>query len=148
MEEYAASGAMMDHTPGAKFLRRGVKAGDFVNVFSVKRGILYLLGKLQVGKIVFSTREAEKLLQQEALWEGPEHLIASRCTPVLLIEVPIKITKDLRFETASGQTALKFVEPGKLDRQTLREVRELTYDSALELDKLLPKMEPLFVGKP
>ncbi len=147
LEGYVAAGAMMDHTPGSLFVRRGVKAGDFVYVFSVKRGVLYLLGKLQVGEIVFSTHEAEKRLQQDNLWEGPEHLIASCCTPAQLIDVPIQVVEKLQFETASGQTTLKFVEPGELDPQTIRGVRELTYDSALELDRLLPAMEPLSVGK-
>jgi hypothetical protein len=130
----------MGHTPGSQFTIRGVKVGDMVYVVSNKRGILYVVGKMEVGEILFSDGAAKKRLGYEP-WPGQEHLIAIRCTPTECIKVPLKIVKALRFETASGEVGLKFIEPGVLDRQTVRRVRELTYESSLELDKLLPKME-------
>jgi hypothetical protein len=137
----------LDHTVGSQFTQRGVEVGDFVYILSVKRGVLYLFGKLQVGEFLFSDEEAGKRLRYEP-WSGPEHLIAEFCTPVQVIEVPDEVVERLRFETATGRVSLRFTDSGKLDRQTARGVRQLTYESALELDKLLPAMEPFSPSKP
>jgi hypothetical protein len=144
----AASGCTpLDHTAGSLFTPRGVRVGDLVYAVTVKRGVFFLIGKLQVGEIVFSDRQAEARLRYEP-WPGPEHLIASSCTPVQLVQLPLAIVSSLRFERGRGEVALKFVVPGVLDRQTVRGVRRLTYESAVALDEFLPQMEPFSANKP
>jgi hypothetical protein len=117
------------------------EVGDIVYVISVKRGTFYLIGKLSVGEILDSDAEAEDRLRYKP-WSGPEHLIASHCTLVQCVPLPIKVVERLMFESKSGGPYLKFVSPGVLDRQTVRGVRRLNPDSASELDRFLPKMEP------
>src|SRR5438046_7302231 len=119
---------LLCHTPAYHISIRGVKVIDMVYVVRIKRGILYVIGNMQVGEILFSDRAAKKRLRYEP-WSGQEHLVAIRCTPTDCIKVPLKIVKALRFETASGEVGLKFIEPGILDRQTVRRLRELTYES-------------------
>jgi hypothetical protein len=131
----------LDHTVGSQFRQREVGVGDIVYVISVKRGTFYLIGKLSVGEILSSDKEAKDRLRYKP-WSGPEHLIASRCTPVQLVPLPVKVVERLRFESTSGSLYPKFVSRGVLDRQTVRGVRRLYPDSAAELDRFLPKMEP------
>ena len=51
--------------------------------------------------------------------------------------LPLAITEQLRFEGSEESKAAHFVEPGILDQQALRWVRELDYASAQLLDKFL-----------
>jgi hypothetical protein len=70
-------GKPLDHTAGKIFKRRGVAVGDKVYVVNIVKGILLLIGRMEVGQIVLSTQEASIILGYEA-WEAPEHLIAKR----------------------------------------------------------------------
>ena len=104
-------------------------------------GELFLIGKMQVGEIVFSDEEAKARIGIEP-WSAPQHLIAKLCTPMRFDRpVPLNITRSLRFISSKGLKSPKFVSSTKLDRQTLRGVRELNPPSAVELDKLLEQMK-------
>jgi len=135
----------LSHTAGNLFSARGVDIGDEIYVVTVIKGILYLCGKLVVGKIC-NRAEAAAILDSEAndLWEANEHLIASAATPSSFdLEVPSEVTEKLKFKSGKDLKSLKFSSSNYLDQQTLRGVRELDSESASELDKLLPLVTPL-----
>lgn len=85
---------VLAHISGNSFLKRGVEIGDSVYVVTVKKGKLYLCGKLIVGKFCSVEEIAEDLgLSPDNLWQASEHIVASETTePVWDLEVPISIT--------------------------------------------------------
>lgn len=130
----------LDHTAGALFSKRGVKPGDIVYAVSGKKGSLYLIGKMEVGEILFSDDEARSRIGYEP-WHAPEHLIARVCTHIQPdLVLPAEMIGRLRFISPSDKVRAKFIEPGVLDRQAFRSLRELEPESAEELDTLLPQM--------
>lgn len=129
---------LLGHAAGSRFSSRGIEAGDLVYIVAVHRGQLYLLGKMQVGKIV-SKDEARRILGTEP-YDAPEHLIASACTSAELTEVPVAVAKELRFIGGSRKEGLAFREEDILDPQTMRVIRELDPESASRLDDLLGEM--------
>lgn len=133
----SAPGEPLTHVADNKFVERGVEPGDFIYVVTVMDGELYLLGRLEVGKIC-DFDEAVSALGTEDLWEASDHVIVSGSTPKHFdLVVPSDVTKRLEFVSGNSTTPLKFSSLGHLDRQTLRGVRELTPGSAAELDRLL-----------
>ncbi len=142
-------GAPLNHTAGNLFRRQGVDVGDVVYVVTVLNGNLYLCGKMIVGMISDAHQAAKSLgCQPEDLWEASEHIVASATTPMRFdLAVPLTVTAGLRFVSRERSRPLEFVVPGQLDQKTLRGVRELEPSSALELDALLPAMQPIKVGK-
>lgn len=131
-------GQPLGHAAGSKFSHRGIQVGDFVYVVAVHQGKLYLLGKMQVGKVV-TKDEARQILGMEP-YDAPEHIIASACTLAHLSEVSLEVAKELRFASGSRKEGLTFREGDLLDRQTLRGIRELDAESASQLDELLGEM--------
>ncbi len=132
---------LLDHDAGKIFTRSGVKPNDLVYIVTIKKGELFLIAKLQVEKMVFGNKQATAILCDDNLWDAPAHLIAKAGTPMRFNKtVPLRITKGLRFISAKGPKPLKFVSSTKLDRQTLRGVRELNASSAAQLDTLLEPM--------
>ncbi len=127
----------LHHTASNQFIKRGVEPGDFVYPVTVLKGSLYLLGRLEVGKVC-DTREAVRLLGTTDLYEADDHIIAARSTSTHFdLEVPSGLTRTLMFVGGRETKKLKFDPSGHLNRQTLRGVRELHPQSAAELDKLL-----------
>jgi hypothetical protein len=118
-----SEGGLLGHAAGSRFSSRGIEPGDFVYIVAVHRGQLYLLGKMQVAKIV-SLDEARRILGAEP-YDAPEHLIASACTPAHLTQVPVALAKELRFIGGSRKEGLAFREEEILDPQTMRVIREL-----------------------
>ena len=59
------------------------------------------------------------------------------------IEVPPEVTEKLLFVASPQSKPLKFVEPGCLDKQTLRGVREIEAASAKLLDEFLSADRPI-----
>jgi hypothetical protein len=129
---------LLGHAAGSRFSSRGNEPGDFVYIVAVHQGQLYLLGKMEVGKIV-SKDEARNILGSEP-YDAPEHLIARACTPAQLTEVPVALAKELRFIGGTRKEGLGFREDDILDPQTMRMIRELDPDSASQLDGLLGEM--------
>jgi hypothetical protein len=123
------------YAAGSRFRSRGIEPADFVYIVAVHRGQLFLLGKMQVGRIV-SKQEAQCILGVEP-YDAPEYLIASACTPVRLSEVPVAIARELRFIGASRKERLAFRDEAVLEPQTMRVIRELDPESANRLDELL-----------
>jgi hypothetical protein len=131
------AGEIFYRTSGNMFHRRGVASGDSVYAVTVIRGRLLLLGRLTVGRIC-SYAQAQQLFGTD-IWPAEEHIIAVSGTPKRFdFEVPQAITEQLLFAKAGAGSPLRFTEPGHLDQQTLRGVRELEEASARLLDELLP----------
>lgn len=139
--------ALLDVTESNQFKRRNVKKGDFIYAVSTNdEGQLLLVGKMQIGRFVSSPREVEKILnlnyeQYSGEEEGQpiEYAIAKQATLMQfdkIIEYPI--AKSLRFITKQGLTSLTFKKgTQRLNKQTLRTMRQLTPESAIILDKFL-----------
>lgn len=139
MRTSGAEGELLDHLAGNDIIARGVADGDTLYVITVRKGLLCLIGKMQVARIVSQT-EAAVLLDKDPqeLWSARHHVIAGAATPMHFdLLVPLSRTRELRFRTKRSDTQLKFSLPGVLDQQTLRGMRELTPASAQLLDQLL-----------
>lgn len=136
------SGEPLDYIAGNRFRERGVNEGDVVYVVTVKRGRLFLIGRLSVANIC-GRAEAGRALQTDDLWPAKDYIVAASATPMRFdLEVPSEVTKKLLFVASPHSKPPHFTEPGQLDRQTLRGVRELEPASARVLDELLPPNTP------
>lgn len=134
-----AEGKLFDHTAGNRFVRAGVTTGNRVFGITVRQGVPTLIGRMTVAFPPLSYEAACKVLGHD-IWQADEHLMAeagTASTKSFGRVIPTDMLKRLRFESASGETALKFVSETRLDQQTFRGVRRLTPASALELDSLL-----------
>src|SRR5438045_1300568 len=122
--KHAAAGELLDHTAGNIFQEHGIRPDDIVYVVSVIKGSLYVCGKLVVGKIS-DFDEAADILNYEP-WLADEHIFAAAATPMNFnLKVPLRVTRQLRFISGKGSKPLKLKAPNYLDKQTLRDVREL-----------------------
>jgi len=138
-------GTLLEHLSGNDFHKCNIKIGDVGYVVTIKEGLLYLCGKLIVGKYC-GINEAARItgLKPEQLWQADEHIIASEATAMLWdLRVPLVITKQLEFFDGSKTKRLTFESKDRLDRQTLRVIRKLTPHSAALLDTLLGDIEPV-----
>ncbi len=138
-------GEPLNHAAGS-FVRRGIRLGDDVYVFTGTGGRLILMGKMEVGDILDSDEAVERLLGFEP-WSAPDHLIASACTPIQREPLPIGVGKELRFVSPGGKVALSFDEEDWLDLQSMRGVRQLELATAERLDTLLPPLAPYVPGQ-
>ena len=139
MAEGKHEGKKLRHTAGEDFNRHRVLFGDQIYVVNVRRGILYLIGRMRVAKVC-NQSEAEAALKDDGLWEATEHVIAvaRSGTPMRFRrKVSVRIAKLLRFPNKAGFKKLKTLPRGLLDRQTLRGVRRLDDASAKLLDRLI-----------
>jgi len=136
MAEY--EGKPFRHTAGEGFSIHRILYGDQIYAVTVRRGILYLVGRLRVA-VVCNQSDATEALNAE-VWDATEHFLAGRraMTPLRFQrKVSLRVTKLLRFPTKTGMHSLKFESRGLLDRQTLRGVRRLDDASAKLLDRLI-----------
>jgi len=119
---------------------RRVAAGDRIYAVTVRKGLIYLIGRLTVGRIARSDEAAENILGYPPPWSASVHVIAEpgTGTPICFDrQVPIPVARQLSFDSATK--SLKFVDEaaGLIDRQTLTSIRPLSGASADLLDKLL-----------
>jgi predicted HNH restriction endonuclease len=134
-----AEGEPFNHTAGNRFVRSGVTTGDRVFGVTIRRGIPTLIGALTLSRPPITYEEACDLLPYDP-WVAADHLIgdsASSSTTSYSRTIPFDVLRRLRFISASGETALKFVSDTRLDQQTFRGVRKLTPESAAELEALI-----------
>ena len=130
----------LEYVAGNQFVMRGVEVGDTVYPISVVDGVLFLVGRLEVGSVC-DLAEARDKLGYDPDWKASDYLLANNPSPTYFdLEVPLEVTRRLRFVAGSETEPAKFVSLERLDRQTMRGVRELTQQSASELEKLLPSM--------
>ena len=138
---------LLDHTAGNLFSAKRVGPDDVIYVVTVKHGRLYLLGKLCVARVC-GLAEAAKILHRapESLWDASDHVIALSATTMKFDRsVSIETTEQLSFVGKDDIKFLKFKEPGHLDEQTLRGVREIHNMSVQELDRLLPPLQEVMI---
>jgi hypothetical protein len=129
-------GQPLEHAGSNLFRTRGVSSGDFVYVVTVRKGTLYLLARMHVKGLCDYEEAVDKF--GDDVWDATDHVIASSSTPMRFEErVPLGITQDLEFISGAQVKRLKFSDPGCVDQQTLRGVRELTARSARALDALI-----------
>ncbi len=150
-KKYAREGdedELLSETSSAKFVAHEVSKGDHIYAVFVRDGRLFLIGKIQVGRIVFSRKEAADLIGSSNIYpgvRGAAYVIAELATRMHFSRsVPLHLVRRLRF-VSDKNPRLKFVDDEKLDRQTLRNVRELTPKSAALLDEFLEEMERFVV---
>ena len=137
-------GKPLVRTAGKRFHSRNVKRGDFIYVVTAKEGIMYLIARMQVGDIV-TKAEAESRFPEDVVWDAEEQVIAFEGTSTAQTfdrSVPTKLVRQLRFVLASGdRTPLVMYKNGLLDKQTLRNVRELSEESAKLLETIIHDTE-------
>ena len=116
---------------GNQFFRRGVAIGDLVYVVTVRNGNLLLGGRLEVG----SRTKYDKPIVAE--WMEEIRAKPDSATDFdAAMEVPRELAERLVITSYRGPVALKFDEAG-LYHQRMRTMRELTPESAAELECLL-----------
>jgi hypothetical protein len=139
-ERQGDEGWPLCETSSAKFSQLGVKKGDQIYAVFVRDGKLFLVGKMEVERPASSWKEVVDLLGQENVYRGvrgAQYLIAKRATQMCFSQqLPLSAVKKLRFASRENPRP-KFVDSERLDRQTLRNVRELTQESATLLSDLL-----------
>lgn len=95
---------------------------------------------MNVRKVCGQEQAQAELLYE--VWKATDHLMAESATRMRFdFEVPLRVAKRLLFQSSKGSKPPLFIEPGVLDKQTLRGVRELDPASARLLDELLPDDE-------
>jgi hypothetical protein len=134
-EDYQARGTEGEPFGGLlsnEFISKQMRAGDYLYGVTVLSGELFVLGRMEVERV--------ELYPQNPQWQ--EHAIGRASTPRHLDNrVPLTIVEQLEFISGGTVARLKFDSPGKLDRQTLRGVRELTANSATLLDGVIDQYE-------
>ena len=138
------AGHLIEYTAGKGFRKRGITAGDVIYAVTMRRGRLFLIGRLTVREVI-GELEAVRLLGADNLVDGAdEYVVASSATPMHFhIEVPCDVTEQLLFVASPHSKPLHFAEPGVLDRQTLRTTRELEEASAKMFDQFLSPEKPI-----
>lgn len=134
--EKGFEGKPLELSAGNAFTKRGVKKGDTMYVLCVDKGLVYLIGRMKVARILpRDVYDAE--FGTPDLWDGEEVVVGENGTPCRFnFTIPPETLKNLRFE-AKKTEPLK-VEDGKLvEAQSLRSVRELYWESVTVLNKLL-----------
>ena len=145
-------GQPLDHTAGSRFNRSGGgsvgEQRDYLYVVTVRKGRLFLIGKMEVKGPAVTQEQAAASLPYEP-YHAREHLMAKACTRMRFnwkVPVSISTTRALEFKVprTNRTRRLKF-RPGTnlLDPQTLRSARQLTHTSAVQLDRLLEPMQPV-----
>ena len=131
--EYAAS---------SKFSRAGVGPDSLVFLVTNIKGSLFLGGYIRV-EDVMNRREATNYLRLRAndLWAGREYIVAQRGSEYYFrgdLQLPDRIAHRLKFRSPRGGFVYpKLDRAGKLDRQTLRNVRRLYPGAEKSLLELL-----------
>ena len=136
-------GGILCETSSAKFAQLRVMEGDQIYAVFVRDGKLFLIGKMEVGRFASSWKEVVDLVGPNVYRgvKGAKYSFATYATRMSFNrEMRIRVVKSLRF-VSNRNPRLKFVDNGKLDRQTMRNLRELTQQSAALLDSFLSDME-------
>jgi hypothetical protein len=136
-------GAPIGLAYGSQFARRGICPDDEVYMVSVRHGRVYVLGKMRVRAVTYSADDCRRWAGESLPLEpAAEYLLAAACTPARLVTLPEEMARSLRFLRSKQSVGLTFDEDGKVDRQSMRSVRQLCAVSAAALDALLPALEP------
>ena len=122
------------------FSKMKVHPGDHVFIVTIIKGELILGGRIIAEKVLEQADAEEYEKWGFDIWQTDKHVVmplkdAGRFTPENII--PTKTVRKLEFVFGDEVKNLKFAFIDKLDRQTLRGVRELTSYSASILSDYL-----------
>jgi len=132
-------GAAIPAAWGSRFSQQGMVPGDVVYLMSVHHGRVHLLGKMIVQAVTFLAEDYRRLVGT-APPPAVEYLIADSFTPARLVHLSDEQARALRFRRGEKRVPLKFRETG-VDPQSLRGLRRLTAESAVQCDRLLPPLQ-------
>lgn len=129
-----------------RFKMRGVQAGDIVYIITIIDGQLYLGGKMLVYQIV-SRNQAVRILNNPYLYQDASDWVINQVggSPLNLYRrLSPEISHQLSFLSPSSEIKrLFFDSPTHLNRQATRGVRELTFESASLLDRIIDLTDQL-----
>ena len=130
-------GRRIQHIAGSLFSSRGVATGDRIYVITRSGCDIFLVCVAVVDAYV-TEAEAERRLRYK-VYPAPDHILLASATPARLdCKIPADTLKSLRFQRKDGViSTVTFDSNGCPDKQTFRTLRNLTSDSAKELDQLL-----------
>ncbi|MDX6270298.1 MAG: hypothetical protein QOD28_1521 [Acidobacteriota bacterium] len=113
-------GFPLDHAASGQFGK--IEPGDVLWVVTYEHGKLYLLGRLDVARVV-SQSEAERILK-EKLWKAKFHVIAKTNTVATVVSIDLmEVAPVLRFESDIDRL------PPNFTAQSVRRLRLLTAES-------------------
>ncbi len=137
-QQRGTDGEPFDGLLSNEFIRIGLTSGDFLYPVTVRDGELYVLGTLEVADV--QPYDGKELDEQGQQWRIAAY--AKSSTPRRFDNLaPTEVVEQLDCLSDGRPTKLKFVAPGKLDRQTLRIPRQLTDASARLLDTQIDRYE-------
>lgn len=128
----AMSDLKLDHAAGEQLGK--VRIGDVLWIVTTQGGHLFLVGRLQVGKVV-DEETAKRELGDCDLYEATWHVIAQPGTTELLRSLGeetnlVAIASHLRFLSKTGHDRLMIKNDGTIDPMQLRALRLLSEESA------------------
>ena len=133
------------HTGGDDYIKKAVQSGDILFTIIIKKGIIYLIGKLFVGKILSYEQAKEILLDKYEPINKSDHIFAKPETITNFrkdLIIPLEILQKIRFKSRKMVLPL-ILKNGKVDGQAIG-LREITNDSADLLDSLLNIVNPFY----
>lgn len=128
-------GKPLEISAGNAFTKRNVNRGDTMYVLCIDEGLVYLIGRMKVARVL-ARAAYDSEFSNRNLWPGDEVVIGENGTACRFdFTIPPECLAKLRFEK---KREFLLIEDGKLvERQSLRSVRELYWESVAELDRLL-----------
>ncbi len=133
MYERNFTGLPTDKAAGNNFKKRGVDDGDVIYIVAVRKGRVYLIGRMRV-KVL---RERNK--NDGELWPGRWIIDGEDGTPLRFKRIlSAEVLGELQFTTKEGVIRCLSIDPDGLlsagNQQAIRSVRQITSDSAILLD--------------
>jgi len=130
-----AKSKLLPFTDGNSFLKCQVDFGDFIYIISFganesDKRELHVLGRMEVDRIEPRKDSERNIFKEKAIARKPIRLNFKSKIDVVGI-------RKLRFCSKLGNNEAKFGKDGRVDKQTFRNVRELTPYSARVLDAAL-----------
>jgi hypothetical protein len=127
--DHNLSSGPLEHIAGDQLDPGRINAGDTIWIATARKGVLLLVGRIIVGRIIKGQKAAEQFLRTSNLWVAEFHIVAQHGTEENLQEVNIEdIAALLRFQSPSADCLT--VTNGRVNAQQLQSLRKLTPESA------------------
>ena len=133
---YGESFKRLIHTAGNRFFNLGVSPGDYIYIWAFFDGELHLATRLCVK---FVTDDPGEIFENPVdVYDDTDHVLATEVAPIFFdLEIPRETVKELEFINMTGEvTGVKYLANGKINPQTFRGARQLTYEAAELLDEI------------
>ncbi len=127
--EAARGHAALEYAASNQFQRAGVAPGATLIVVTVRKGVLFVAGRIKVAKVLSSKAAAAAHVGRPVseLWEGSHYIVTEPSDVDVFrdgVTISPAVAASLTFDGAGGATRPK-LRRGLLDQQTLRNVRRL-----------------------